>query len=632
MSKLTQIDSNPNPADLPAPLSHKVSAWRWQAPLLALLLVLTHQLLEHTWLQYLSRWQHFASQMFFYGLVGPLLTWWMLTVLLRSVRQTEQAHVDLAQANQRLALLMHVNRRLDEADDEEQLVSAILELPQAVAPVLGASLVRFDEAQRPLPVVFRGEMDPALIERLANRLATPAVRHACQTCTVHQADTSESCPLLATTGDDLSAATDAAIQVFCLPLVRGSREYGMLNLYLDANTRLTDREGELLAAMTGEMSLALESHHLRSRELAALYRLRQTRQTSNLHAGLAAVLADTVDALEIDGGLLYLVDEQGSLQAVARTGPALGARQDLVLGLAAGVLTAREPVIIGDLSLGKDAAPPRAILVAPLHVEDKIIGCLVLWAGQKELFNQRHMRLAATVAGQAALLVDNHALYQRAEHHAGLAERARLAREIHDGLAQSLAYLKLRTAQIGNWLRAGEIDRAGDALEQVRALIAAAYVDAREAIDGLRLQPGAGAINDWLIPLLDDFHSLCDVEITTSSPPALTLPPEVHVQLLRIVQEALGNVRKHSGATQARLEWQADGSWLLLHIIDNGHGFDPDDVPLLSRHGLRIMQERAELLDADFQIASRPGAGTQVIVRAPVGQAVRQDNGEKSGD
>ncbi|MEJ2559198.1 MAG: ATP-binding protein [Anaerolineae bacterium] len=118
--------------------------------------------------------------------------------------------------------------------------------------------------------------------------------------------------------------------------------------------------------------------------------------------------------------------------------------------------------------------------------------------------------------------------------------------------------------------------------------------------------------------MLEDFHNLSGIQVEMTTRPELVLPPEVQAQLLRIVQEALSNIRKHSAATRARLEWQADESWLTLGIADNGRGFDPADVPPVSQHGLRIMRERAELLDADFQIISRPGAGAQVVIRLPI--------------
>lgn len=134
------------------------------------------------------------------------------------------------------------------------------------------------------------------------------------------------------------------------------------------------------------------------------------------------------------------------------------------------------------------------------------------------------------------------------------------------------------------------------------------------------MKPNDDKPNEWLDQILSDFQSSSAILIETSSPFELALPPEVQIQLSRIVQEALSNIRKYADATCVRVDWQLDRQWLILGIADDGRGFEPADVPPLSRHGLQIMQERAELLNADFQVISRPGEGTQVIVRLPLNQ------------
>jgi signal transduction histidine kinase len=380
------------------------------------------------------------------------------------------------------------------------------------------------------------------------------------------------------------------------------------------------------------MSLALESQYLRSRELTTLYRLQQVRQLSNLHSDLAEALAHTVEALDADGGVLFLADaETAELRVRTETGQPLGSTLALVQGLANGAQQTESPLMIGDLKQAESEGENlRSLLIAPLHNEGRLLGSLVLWASRPDAFTRRQARLVMTVAGQAALLVENHRLYLQAEHQVALAERARLAREIHDGLAQTLGYLKLRLAQVVNWLTSEETRRARTGLDEVRDLLAEAYVDAREAIDGLRLKPGSGKLHEWLEQSLLDFQSLAAVQVEAPPPPELTLPAEVQTQLLRIVQETLSNIRKHAEATYVRLDWQVDEYWLTLRIADDGRGFDPSDVAPVSRHGLQIMRERAELLDADFQIVSRPDEGTRVIIRLPISQTHPERNDDRN--
>lgn len=598
-------------------LSRRIRRLRWQAAILAVLLVLGHQLLEHTWLIHLARWQHFATQLLFYGLIGPVLAWWALTSLWRSVRETEAVQRALTEANQRLEFLIEVNRRLAEADDEETLTQVMLELPLEVVPVLGCSLIRFDERGQPLPAIHRGDLDPAAFEAWAAHLSAAETREQCQSCTAHWATDAQSCPLLAPWA---APGTVDVRKVYCLPLTRGVREFGVLNLYLAEADRPDAREQDLLEAMAQEMSLALESQRLRSRELDTLFHLQQARRLSNLHDDLAGVVGHTVEALEADGGILFLADAGAvELQMQVEAGQPLAGSLELVRGLAGGVQHAGTPLLIGDLEQEGSGRPPlRSLLMAPLRSEARSLGSLVLWAARSNAFTRRQVQLVATVAGQAALVVENYRLYLQAEYQAALDERDRLAREIHDGLAQTLGYLKLRTAQIATWLEAGDVERARANLEEVRALLGGVYVDAREAIDGLRLKPGREGLNEWLNQALLEFEDLSGIKVEATPAPTMRLSPEVQTQLLRIVQEALSNVRKHSGAAHVRLEWQTNTPWLVVRISDDGQGFDLDDVPPISRHGLRIMRERAELLDADFQIVSQPGAGTQVVVSLPI--------------
>lgn len=262
--------------------------------------------------------------------------------------------------------------------------------------------------------------------------------------------------------------------------------------------------------MANVISSALESQHLRSRELATLHRLEQARRLANLHDTLAEVLAYTTEALEVDGGALFLVNsETAEPDLLVAAGRPLDSAFSLAQGLASGVQHAETPLVISDLEQeGPAGEGLRSLLVAPLSGEHRPLGSLVLWGAQPNAFTRRQVRLVATLAGQVSLLVENHWLYLQAEHQAALDERARLAREIHDGLAQTLGYLKLRATQAAGWLEGEEIERVGDGLREIRALLAEAYTDTREAIDGLRLRPGDGKVREWLDPVLSEFQSL----------------------------------------------------------------------------------------------------------------------------
>jgi len=609
-------------------ISHRIGQLRWQVPALALLLVLAHQIIEHTWLMHLPRWQHFVSQVLFYGLLGPTLAWWALSSLHKRALENEDAeltlrstHDDLQKANQRLELLIHVGRRLSVAEDEETLTDMLLDLPREVLPVVGCSLIRFDEQEEPRLAVHRGDLELEVFDAWSSHLSATEVQEACDHCTNHWAVDSEDCPLIK------PLLTKSPIKkVYCLELDRGEHKYGNLNIYLSDQNHPTAREQDLLETLANEMSLAIESMRLRSRELSTLYYVQRTRKANDIQDEMEEVISHVVSALEIVGGILYLYDEQrNELISTTQVGDLLPTDLSLVKNLANSSLDIFDPVIINDLHhSGSDEPYIRALLCAPLRNNQKYIGCLVLWTAKQNGIARRHVRMMSAIAAQAALLIENHQLYLQAENHAALAERARLAREIHDGLAQTLAFLQLRTAQINKWLERGEIERAVDALQEIESLIDEAYLDAREAIDDLSWKPGNEGLASVLRKVCEDFQSSSGVKLTVTDPPEIDVPVSVQIQLLRIVQEALGNIRKHSQAEHAQVNWTSDSNWLILNISDDGRGFAPDSIPPIAHHGLRIMRERAELLDADLQVTSKPGEGTQVIIRMPVDIASRQ--------
>lgn len=600
-------------------LYRRISRLRWQVPLLALLLVLLHQYVEHTWLQELPRWQHFGTQVLFYGLVGPSLAWWALSSLRHSVIETEEAeralqlaHRRLQKANRRLSFLIRVNRRLAEAEDEETLLDVIVSLPQQVFPVAAVSLVQLDEREQPAPPVFRGNLTPEATAALNRHLARERVWTQCACCETHTADTLSPCALLSSV-----AGSPQVDRVYCFPLARGERRYGLLNVYLGADRDLTDNEQSLLTAMAHEISLALESHRLRARELAMLIHLQQTNWWSDLEEDLSGVLTHTVEVLDADGGAFLIDAPQSGARPVETTvGNPLGDSAEMVRSLAQSSRETGQPLDIQ--ALEKEGSPVRSLLAVPLRTDGETIGTLVLWAGRREAFVRRHLQLVSIVAGEAALLIENQRLSVQVEHQAALAERARLAREIHDGLAQTLGYLKLQIAQLIRHHDAGDGHDMGPDLKALRRLLDDAYVDAREAIDGLYLASATSGLEAWMQELATDFEQLSGVPVTVEGT-TVHLEPEVEMQLQRIVQEGLSNIRKHAAAGSVHVAWwmETDGI-LALSIRDDGRGFDSSDAQLSATHGLRIMQERAALLEADLQLTSKPGEGTEVTLHLPV--------------
>jgi signal transduction histidine kinase len=196
---------------------------------------------------------------------------------------------------------------------------------------------------------------------------------------------------------------------------------------------------------------------------------------------------------------------------------------------------------------------------------------------------------------------------------ATLAERTRLAREIHDGLAQDLWFAKLKQGRV---LQSPSLDpdartSAGEVLEALDSALS----DARQAVMAMRVDPtSASSLEEVLRSYVEDFGERFDVrtefEVAGSLP---RLPPRTEAEVLRIVQEALNNARRHADATLVRVRAERDGPMVRISVADNGRGFNLGSVPP-DRYGIRGMRERAELVGAILKVESRDRDGTRITV------------------
>ena len=203
-------------------------------------------------------------------------------------------------------------------------------------------------------------------------------------------------------------------------------------------------------------------------------------------------------------------------------------------------------------------------------------------------------------------------------------ERERIARELHDGLAQLLGYVNTKAMAVRLMLKNRQTEAAERHLLQLEEAARELFVDVRQAILGLKT---AGQIGDGLTATLKDFAAqfsrLSGVPaevVVTPGVEGLPLTAETELQLLRIVQEALTNVRKHALATRAWVSLRSNGGTLELTVGDDGVGFEPERLRINHQphFGLSTMRERAEAIGAEFHLDSEPGVGTRVAVRLAV--------------
>jgi signal transduction histidine kinase len=239
----------------------------------------------------------------------------------------------------------------------------------------------------------------------------------------------------------------------------------------------------------------------------------------------------------------------------------------------------------------------------------RFLALLVLVVG---IYAEQRADLRALRAANAEL--DRMRLVER--ERAALEERTRLAREIHDGLAQQLWFAKLKFDRLAATLPP---DDAGQT-EDVAQALDAALAEARQATMTMRTSIDQDLpLSDMIGRVVEDFGQRSEIRATFHADPdvPLAVPPRQQVELLRITQESLTNVRRHADATVVRVKASVDDGALLVTITDNGRGFDPE----AARHGglgVLGMEERARLIGGSLHITSAPSEGTTVALRVPL--------------
>jgi signal transduction histidine kinase len=270
-----------------------------------------------------------------------------------------------------------------------------------------------------------------------------------------------------------------------------------------------------------------------------------------------------------------------------------------------------------DYSLLDD--PVHYLACVPLSLEDEELG--VLWAIRKlgNAFTKEELKGLQILADQAMIALEHTMMAARLQSIATFEERSRIAREMHDSLAQLLGYLNLELQTLEKYIQREDFKRARDEVLLARQRVKEAQEDVSENIISLRttLAPDGG-----FVPALKAYtkefslHTGLEVELLGEESETFPLSPIAEAQLVRIIQEALTNVRKHANAEKVRIKLSPGNGFVNICIIDDGIGFKL--LPRRGHFGLQTMRERAEVVGGGLTVSSDPGKGTQVEVWIPI--------------
>lgn len=255
----------------------------------------------------------------------------------------------------------------------------------------------------------------------------------------------------------------------------------------------------------------------------------------------------------------------------------------------------------------------HACVTAPICFQSETVGFVNLLSETPGCLNEVHAQRLQAFTAYAAIAIQNARLYEHSRELAAVAERQRIARELHDAVSQSLFSASV-IAQALPRLWTSNPDKVMAQLQYLDELTQGALTEMRMLL--LELRPSAlqdVSLSDLLRQLARTLETRKQIRITASVDTLPMLSPEVKVALYRIAQEALNNTSKHSQATQAHVTLRREDNRLVLSVDDNGVGFDIDETAPTSL-GMRIMRERAEEIGAILNIQSNRDAGTTVSV------------------
>lgn len=372
-----------------------------------------------------------------------------------------------------------------------------------------------------------------------------------------------------------------------------------------------------------------------TRELAIINAIAQAlNRTVDIDEALRTTLAHVADLLDLHTGWIWLLNEKTTeayLAAAQNLPPALTEKPQRMEGACHCLDTFRAGAMEGAANVnvitcsrlyglvnGTDGLRYHASV--PLYAHGKPLGVLNVASTDWRELSIADLRLLYTVGDLLSIAIERARLFAASVQVGAVEERNRLAREIHDTLAQGLAAIALQLETADALLDAqGGLDQPQQAVRQALMLTRANLDEARRSVHDLRAAPLEGrtlaaALKNLAQEVAHKFNLSVAFNAVGGHRP---LPVALEAGLYRVAQEALTNVGLHAQAKNTRLELLLTPDKIQLIIQDDGRGFDPNSVAP-HRYGVMGMNERVKLLGGELRIESEVGKGTKLIVVAPL--------------
>ena len=399
----------------------------------------------------------------------------------------------------------------------------------------------------------------------------------------------------------------------------------------------TGDEMEELGNQFNQMSVQLSESYsqlearvtARTRELATLNAIAEVSSRSlNLNEILNDALDKILDVMGMEFGTSYALDDEGGTLRLLTQHSLSEEFIDRISPRTLKGSVVEQAALIGHPSVWKKEDFPEIalkpwlekegieqVICVPLLVKGKLVGAFILGGRKARPITAEEISLLDASGQQIGVAVENARLYRQAEETAAIAERTRLARELHDSVTQSLYSVTLFAEASARLLAMGEYSNAAENLRELRDTAQEALQEMRLLI--FELRPSALEHNGLATALqarLDAVETRGGMKGELHVSGEDHLPPDLQDELYHIAQEALNNTLKHAHASQVDIYLSLSETCVKLQVCDDGSGFNPAN---LSRGGLGLagMRERAQRIGGDLLVESTIGKGTKVSVQ-----------------
>jgi signal transduction histidine kinase len=580
---------------------------RFWLPLAIVGVVLFHQLVivplgGETW--------QFWEELLFYSILGPIVTFITLNWIASEVKQREEAQNELRKLYNELqeshALLGAIQKVTEQFASAPDLETALSAASQGISQVTGAKGAAIFLGAGAMRVSQHYGLGSTLLQNARERDR-----------------------LLINNKKLESSVTvgDQRYWVLTSSLTFAGKPEGSVHAYYTSPPESDQRES--FGILASEFSAAAEATRGRTRDLLTLVEVdRSIRAEGNLERLLQTLLTQMMSRADASIGGVYLADEEHLLQ----------------LSVSQGTATMNNSLRVGDGFVGEVAAlakpeidnyltnqergssivldHARSAVALPMLDEQELLGVIVLAHEEANHFDEASLPFLNLVAGQVSLAVRNARAYLQSEELAIAEERARIAREIHDGIAQALAFSALKLDLVSR-LMTTDPNKAEQELKATKTTLREMIKEVRRSIFALRpIDLERHGFIETIRRYCNDYGEQNNMQINLNITDVPQLTAISEAVLFRIFQEAMNNVAKHAGASKVCVTLgKTDKGHAFISVEDNGKGFDlsnvSDRVTSAGGLGLKQMQERLEARGGCFDIITAPSQGTKVFASVP---------------